>query len=214
MSFPFFVQWTVLSAETLRIERQCARCGRITPFVSTDRFRLNANGSRLDAWLIYMCRVCGNRWNRTLFERRPVRSLPPETIDALQKNDAGLARSFAAQVSKRTDRYRSGNTETFRIEANILSLARPFEDGLELVLLNPANLRVRLDRVLAEGLSVSRSKVHRLSEMGVFRSRTASKKALRQPIGEKTVLGLQCLDQQVLPDLQERLLRQGVPPGD
>lgn len=214
MSFPFFVQWTVLSAESLHIERHCARCGRITPFESTDKFRLNANGNRLDAWLIYRCRFCGNRWNRTLFERRPVRSLPPETLEALQGNDAGLARSFAARPPIRTDRFRSGGAAAFRIEAKILSLARPVEDGLELVLLNPVNLRIRLDRVLAEGLSVSRKKVHALAEAGVICSRRVSKRALRQPIGEKTVLELREQDPHPLSDLQERLLRQGQVSGD
>ncbi|MEO0977461.1 MAG: DUF1062 domain-containing protein [Pseudomonadota bacterium] len=214
MSFPFFVQWTVLSAETLNIERHCARCGRITAFTSTEKFRLNANGNRLDAWLIYQCRVCSNRWNRTLFERRPVRSLPPATIEALQGNDAGLARSFAVQLPTRTDRFRPGGADAFRIEAKILSLARPAAGSLELVVLNPANLQVRLDRVLAEGLSVSRNKVHALAEAGVFRSRGASRKALRQPIGEKTVLEIPGQDQQVLPGLQERLLRNDRDPGD
>lgn len=214
MSFPFFVQWTVLSAETLSIERHCARCGRITTFTSTEKFRLNANGNRLDAWLIYQCRVCGNRWNRVVFERRPVRSLPPAIVDALQTNDAELARSFAAQLPTRSDRFRPGGAATFRIEQKILSLARPAASSLELVLLNPANLQVRLDRVLAEGLSVSRNKVHALAKAGVFRSRGASRKALRQPIGEKTVLEIPGQDQQVLPDLQERLLGHGRGPGD
>ena len=177
MSFPFFVQWTVLSAETLHIVRNCARCGRITPFVSTEKFRLNANGSRLDAWLIYSCRLCGNRWNRTLFERRPVRSLPPAMMEALQVNDAELARTFAAQPPTRTDRFRPGDADAFRIEVKIRSLARPVENRLELLLLNPANLRIRLDRVLAEGLSVSRSKVHLLAEAGGLRFQPASRKA-------------------------------------
>nr|WP_319383163.1 DUF1062 domain-containing protein [uncultured Roseibium sp.] len=207
MSFPFFVQWTVLGADTVHIERPCARCGRITPFASTDKFRLNANGNRLDAWLIYGCLACGNRWNRALFERRPVRSIPQMTIDALQRNDAGLARAFAARTPTRSDRFRSGAADTVRIEAKILSLARPVQGSLELVLLNPANLRIRLDRALAEGLSISRSTVHALADAEVFRSHPASKKALRRPIAQRTVLEVQQLDQQVLPDLQERLLQ-------
>ena len=190
-----------MSAETLHIERHCARCSRITPFASTDKFRLNANGNRLDAWLIYACHGCGNRWNRTLFERRPVRTLPQTTIEALQHNDAGLARSFAAKPPTRTDRFRPGGADTFRIETKILSAARPTAGSLELVLLNPAHLQIRLDRVLAEGLSVSRSKVHALTEAGVLRSRPDSRKALRQPIGEKTILDLQRLNREALPDL-------------
>ena len=203
-----------MSAETLHIERHCARCGRITPFASTDKFRLNANGNRIDAWLIYACRDCGNRWNRTLFERRPVRTLPQTTIEALQHNDAELVRSFAAQLPTRTARFRPGGADTFRIQRKILSLARPAVGSLELVLLNPSNLQVRLDRVLAEGLSVSRNKVHALAKAEVFRSRGASRKALRQPIGEKTVLEIQGQDQQVLHGLQERLLRHGRGPGN
>ncbi|WP_422037615.1 DUF1062 domain-containing protein [Roseibium sp.] len=214
MSLPLYVQWKILGADTLHIERHCAGCGRNTPFVSTEKFRLNANGNRLDAWLVYACPACGNRWNRTLFERRPVRSLPQATIEALQENDAGFARAFAVQPPRRTDGFRRGTAGPFRIEKNILSLARSVDDTLDLVLLNPANLHVRLDRVLAEGLAVSRATVHKLAATGVFRSPLMARKVLRQAIRERSVLEMRGLNQHVLPDLHERLLRQGQTQGE
>ncbi len=209
MSFPLYVQWKILGANTLQIERRCARCDSVTSFVSTEKFRLNANGNLLDAWLIYACLACGNRWNRTLFERRPVRSLPSATIDALQENNARLARAFAAQPPTRSDGFRPGSADAYKIEKKILSKTKSVESTLELVLLNPANLQIRLDRVLAEGLSVSRAMVHNLVEAGAIHVRSASKRAFRQPIREKTVIEVSDAGQKVIPDLRARLVQQG-----
>ena len=40
---------------------RCGGCGKKMPFVSTRRFRVNANKNKLDVWLIYQCRRCRTR---------------------------------------------------------------------------------------------------------------------------------------------------------
>ena len=62
--------WRVVAQSTPRILRRCARCDQVRPFRSSDRFRVNANGRKLDVWLVYRCDACGVSWNRTLLERR------------------------------------------------------------------------------------------------------------------------------------------------
>lgn len=41
-----------------KIWYSCGGCRRKTEFVNTGRFRVNANGNRLDVWLIYQCERC------------------------------------------------------------------------------------------------------------------------------------------------------------
>ena len=55
----------------------CSRCRDIRPFRCSEKFRLNANGKRLDAWLIYRCGSCDNTWNRPVLERRNRRDIDP-----------------------------------------------------------------------------------------------------------------------------------------
>ena len=81
------VQWTI----TPRIAPQpwlpCRRCDRPRPFRSSGKIRANANGKRLDAWLIYRCADCGSPWKRPLLQRRSIRDIDPASLQALQGND-------------------------------------------------------------------------------------------------------------------------------
>jgi hypothetical protein len=54
---------------------------------SSQKIRLNANGRKLDAWLIYKCVMCDKTWNRPIFERVNVRDISPAVLEALQSND-------------------------------------------------------------------------------------------------------------------------------
>ena len=81
------VQWTLTPKIAPQPWIACRGCGVLKPFRSSDKIRLNANGRKLDAWLIYKCVTCDNTWKRTLFERLDVRDIQPTVLEALQSND-------------------------------------------------------------------------------------------------------------------------------
>ena len=54
--------------------------GARRPFISSDRFRVNANKQRLDVWLIYRCGCCEQPWNLAVHER--ARPSEPRTSSA------------------------------------------------------------------------------------------------------------------------------------
>jgi hypothetical protein len=70
MSNTVSIAWTIIAHTEPQPILNCSRCSGARPFRSSGLFRLNANGKRLDAWLIYRCAACDNAWNRTIFERR------------------------------------------------------------------------------------------------------------------------------------------------
>ena len=89
-----FVTWRVV-AEPPLVVRRCPRCDRPRPFRSSGRFRVNANGRRLDVWLVYRCATCEATWNRTVHERAD-----PASVTDLERyldNDAGLALAVAGR---------------------------------------------------------------------------------------------------------------------
>ena len=61
-------------------------CGDSRRFRSSGKVRLNANGRKLDAWLIYKCESCDRTWNLPLLERAVVGGLDPATGDLFLLN--------------------------------------------------------------------------------------------------------------------------------
>ncbi len=78
-----------------RILRRCGGCGKKQEFVSSGRFRVNANGNRLDVWLIYRCKKCGHTLNIPLYERVAPGKLDPQLYQGFLDNDPELAARFA-----------------------------------------------------------------------------------------------------------------------
>lgn len=65
------------------------------PFASTGKFRVNANGRRLDVWLIYRCETCGRTLNVPVYERTAPERLGQELYRGFLENDPELAERFA-----------------------------------------------------------------------------------------------------------------------
>lgn len=82
---------------------KCAHCGRKTTFVSTRRFRVNANKNKLDVWLIYQCKKCRHTLNIPIYERVPPQKIPRELYEGFLANDEELAVRYGsdAEVLKR-----------------------------------------------------------------------------------------------------------------
>ncbi len=77
------------------IIRRCGGCGKKKSFVCSGKFRVNANGRRLDVWLIYRCEKCGRTLNVPIYERVPPERIPPELYDRFLENDRKLAVEYA-----------------------------------------------------------------------------------------------------------------------
>src|SRR6188474_2238888 len=98
MSDVLRVKWTIVIETPPQPLLHCSRCNGTTNFTTSDRIRVNANGRRIDAWLIYKCMSCDNTWNRPILERRHLRSIDPLYLGALHANDPELARRVALDV--------------------------------------------------------------------------------------------------------------------
>ena len=143
--------WRVIPEHTPRVKRRCPRCDEARWFASSDKFRVNANGRRLDAWLIYRCPSCKHPWNMTVHERASPESIGAERLAKLTDNHVGLAWAcaFDAPLIKR-----AGGRVDLRVPFSVEG------QGASIVRMSlPHPFAARLDRVLAKGLGVSRSAV-------------------------------------------------------
>src|SRR5262245_40728564 len=98
MSDVLRVQWTIIPRTPPQPWLACSRCGEARRFRSSDRIRVNANGKRVDAWLIYKCTGCDSTWNRPILERRPVRTIEARLLRSLGASEADLVRRLAFNV--------------------------------------------------------------------------------------------------------------------
>ncbi|MGY5779285.1 DUF1062 domain-containing protein [Rhizobium sp. LEGMi135b] len=160
------VRWTISPKTSPQPWIACSGCGCQRPFSSSGKIRLNANGKRLDAWLVYKCIDCDKTWNRTLFERRAVHDLSPSTLEALQRSDPDWVRAQEFDLDglkRKTTRIEEPPDVTIRKEA-IRAASDWTALSIEISAEFPVNLRV--DRLLASELAISRSRLQALHGRG------------------------------------------------
>ncbi|MFZ5790545.1 MAG: DUF1062 domain-containing protein [Pseudomonadota bacterium] len=183
--------------ETPRPWLHCARCDARTPFVSSDKFRVNAQKKRLDAWLVYRCAHCDQNWNFPVLERCPVDAVEPTLLLALTENDEVLAWRYAFDVT-RLSRYslKIESSAGLSVEKRILA---PREDGparAEIMISAPYLCGVRLDRLLAAEIGVSRTKIDHLAKTGALVVMPSATRGLSQPArdGQRIEIDLSAID--------------------
>ena len=84
---------------SIRAYHRCGGCGKKQEFVNSGRFRINANGDRLDVWLIYRCKKCKHSWNLTVYERVRTSKIPPDLYDLFLENDEETAARYGSDVA-------------------------------------------------------------------------------------------------------------------
>ncbi|WFU03157.1 DUF1062 domain-containing protein [Rhizobium sp. CB3171] len=176
------VRWTINPRTAPQPWIACSGCGCPKPFKSSGKIRLNANGKKLDAWLVYKCVDCDKTWNRTLFERQTIRDLDPLVLEALQGNDSDWirAREFDLDALRRKTQ-RIDEFADADVEKEMLSEPDRWT-MLEIDLAVTLPFNVRLDRLLASELNVSRSRLQALHEDAKLRVHTDRADAMRRRI--------------------------------
>jgi hypothetical protein len=203
------VQWLVKPLKTPRPWLHCSRCDARTPFISSDKFRVNAQKKRIDAWLVYRCALCDQSWNFPVLERCPVNAIAPETLRGLTENEAALAWRHAFDVS-RLGRH-SSQIECFAelsVEKRLLSHCGGDPRQVEITIAMPYASGVRMDKFLAGELGLSRSAVERLADAKALTVMPPAQRFLSQAVrdGQKIIIDLPRL-----PLSAERLGTKGLP---
>ena len=99
--------YKVIVKESFKVRCHCAKCGRKMLFVNTKCFRVNANGNKLDVWLIYRCEKCKHTLNLSVYERKNRTQIKDEEYQLFLCNDAVLADLYG----KRKDFFTKNKAE-------------------------------------------------------------------------------------------------------
>ena len=189
MSDTVQVQWTIIPRTAPQPWLNCVGCGGPRPFRSSGKIRVNANGRRLDAWLIYKCTACEGTWKRPILERLPVGA----ALVALRGNEPGWVRrlEFNAEALRR----HAGRVEQFDdvvVIKHAPSQTIPPVRWMEILCSVPEPTGLRLDRLLVSELHLSRGRLRDLAKTGYLIVVDGGPRALRKPVrdGQRVRLDL------------------------
>ncbi len=173
MSYLRNFEYTIVPEDSYQIIRNCSVCKGKSIFASCGKFRLNANGNRIDVWLIYQCKKCKHTYNLTIYERRKADNFLPGQIKGFMENDKALAKKYGtdkslfvrnkAEVDWSSIKYQIINNKN---QQPVTENMTAYKSGDCIQISNPFGLNIRADKIIADILSLTRSRVKQRQKDG------------------------------------------------
>jgi hypothetical protein len=152
--------WVVRRTRLPLLSLRCVDCRSQSATTGEGRFRVNANGKLLDVWLLVRCVSCDRTSKLPVHERAPARSFDPAEIHGYRVNDPALvaSRLLDPRLARR-NRFTLDWTGAWRLDTPPAGLDEAGPVQVEVVFEDP--VPVRPDRLIADGLGLSRNEVRR-----------------------------------------------------
>lgn len=169
MSYLTKIEYEMILRESFLVIRNCPDCGRKTHFKNTKKFRVNANGSKLDVWLIYQCEECRHTLNLAIYERQKVSSISKEEFQRFLDNDEKLAERYGKSLQ--LFQKNKADIDFDRINYGYVRLRETMEKSESgeqtlITIHNSYGLKIRPEKQIAAVFGLSRSQVKTLLEEG------------------------------------------------
>jgi hypothetical protein len=165
--------WTVRRTRLPLLSTRCVSCPSTSATTGQGRFRVNANGKLLDVWLLVRCVSCDRTSKLTVHERVPVRTLDPALLNGYHLNDPALvAATLLEPLLARRHAYVLDWRGAWQLDAPLPDLDEAWPWRLTVDFEDP--VPVRPDRLIAQGLGLSRNEVHRRTKCEISLRRPTS----------------------------------------
>lgn len=156
------IEYTLVPTQSFTIIRGCSGCGKKTSYKNTDKFRINANGNRIDVWLIYQCENCRHTFNLPIYERRKNTDIPASEHQRFLDNDAQLAGEYGRnlqlfQKHRAEVDHKNITYELIRLQNTLDKTV--CKSRIQIIIQNPYCLKIRPEKLAAEILGQSASSV-------------------------------------------------------
>ena len=90
--------WDITPKTTPVVRKNCPKCNEKTNYINSKKFRVNANKSNIDIWLIYQCEKCKASWNMEIYERAKTGSINPNKYNEFMQNNEELAEQYGFNI--------------------------------------------------------------------------------------------------------------------
>lgn len=170
MSYLKKYQWELVPENLPIVKRNCPKCNQKSHYINSEKFRVNANKSNIDIWLIFQCEKCKSTWNMTIYERIKPNDIDKQEYEKFLSNDKELARKYAFNLSV----YNKNKAEVILEEVNYILIQKKLEAyyinenelAVEIICKYPIEMRV--DKLLSDKSGLSRSKIKAMHKKGVI----------------------------------------------
>lgn len=161
------IEYKIVLKDSFWILQSCPKCGQKTYFKNTKKFRVNANGNKLDVWLIYQCEECKYTLNLSIYERQKVSSIPKDEYQRFLDNEQQLVEMYGRNMLLFQKNRMDIAIE--RLDYDFVKLRETVEDSdsqgqLVVAIHNPYGLKIRPEKQIAQALGLSRGQVKSLLE--------------------------------------------------
>src|SRR5688572_28966943 len=154
-------RWRIRPLELPRPWRYCASCASARAFICSQRFRVNAQKKSLDVWLNYRCASCDDVWKFPLYERRSVSDLGA-ALDGFARHDPAEVWKYAFDIARlRPHVIRVDTDVRVQVERTSIACESVQAGNVSITFDVPFPCDIRLDRLLAAELGISRSSLER-----------------------------------------------------
>lgn len=156
-------EYKIEAKESYPVLRKCSGCGKKSTYINTKNFRVNANGNRIDVWLIYQCEKCKHTFNLSIYERKRPEEIPKEEYEGFLSNKEELAEYYGK--NKMLFLKNRAEIDWDRVAYRIIPTSTlQADDYVEVI--NESGLKLRGDRIAAELFGLSRSQVKKMIQNG------------------------------------------------
>lgn len=168
-------QYKIKPTESYKLIRNCPGCGAKSLYYNTNNFCVNANGDKIDVWLIYQCQNCKHTFNLSIYERVKVDDIQRNLYERFLKNDVLLSNKYG--IDKTIFSKNKVAIDLKNLNYKIEALSNSIEFDKNFVKFKPGDLievencyglRIRTDKIVADILNVSRTKEQRLENSGMI----------------------------------------------
>ncbi|MFB9238258.1 DUF1062 domain-containing protein [Plantactinospora siamensis] len=152
--------WVVRRTRLPLLAMRCVDCRGDSATTGRGRFRVNGNGKLLDVWLLVNCVSCDRTSKLTVHERAAVGSFDPAELHGYHVNDPELvAAALVDPLLARRHHFTLDWTGAWRLETPPVRPDAAWPVRVEVAFADP--VPVRPDRLIAQGLGLSRNAVLR-----------------------------------------------------
>ena len=169
MSYLRQLNYKIIPNESFAVIHNCSGCSSKSRYINTNRFRVNANGNKLDVWLIYQCEKCKHTYNISIYERQKVSKISQTEYQLFIENDMDLAMDFGRSMQFFTRNKLEIESDSisysfFDEREEELKADIEIMDHSSITLSNPYGLKLRPEKLASDLLKCSRSQIKKMLE--------------------------------------------------
>ncbi len=171
MSYIRKIEYRINPKNSYEIYKNCSGCGCKTKFYNTNCFRVNANGNKIDIWLIYQCKKCKHTYNLTIYERKDPQSI--SKYEEFLSNSPTLAFEYGTDITLFLNNRVEIDRESLKYELEIMNHSDErntltYGKGDTILIHNDYCLKIRIDKILSNILNISRNRIKQLIKSNII----------------------------------------------